>query len=354
MSKFFRNFDFGIVFSSTIIVSFGLATIFSVAPDFFQQQFFYWILGLVFFILFSLIDYRLYHYFSWWIYPALLIFLASTFFLGSPTRGSTRWIALENFTIQPSELVKPFLIVFFSALLSKKPLFFSIPFFLLPVFLVFKQPDLGSALSYFGFFGGMALAAGISSHLLAGAGIFAFTIIPLSWHFFLKEYQKERIVSFLNPGFDPLGSGYNGLQALIAIGAGGIFGRGLGMGTQSQLRFLPEHHTDFIFASLAEELGFVGAIILLGAYFFLFLRILKIAKEAFDKEGRLICLGVFSLLLFQVTVNIGMNLGILPITGITLPLVSSGGSSFLATMICLGIVESVARNRKTEEAVEIR
>ena len=170
---------------------------------------------------------------------------------------------------------------------------------------------------------------------------------------FLKDYQRARVLSFLNPYSDPLGTGYNVIQAVISVGSGKFFGRGLGRGTQSHLYFLPERHSDFIFASLAEELGFLGASLLLVFYFLLLFQILKIAKNAADDFGFLIVTGVFSHLSFQILVNIGMNLGLLPITGITLPLVSTGGSSLLATMVSLGLVENVGRSRRLEE-VRIR
>jgi len=216
--------------------------------------------------------------------------------------------------------------------------------------LIFLQPDLGSSLVVFIFWLGIAFAAGIPKRLIAGLGLVAAALFPLSW-LILKQYQKERIFSFLNPFSDPLGSGYNMIQAMVAVGSGQWLGRGLGRGTQSHLMFLPERHSDFIFASLAEELGFLGGFLLIIVYAFLLWRLLKIASQAKEKYGVLICLGVFSMIFVQVLINIGMNLGLVPVTGITLPLISSGGSSLLATVISLGIVQNIARVKNESQSL---
>ena len=167
---------------------------------------------------------------------------------------------------------------------------------------------------------------------------------PLIWHF-LKNYQKQRILTFINPNLDPLGVGYNLIQSIVTVGSGQFIGKGLGSGTQSTLRFLPERSTDFIFASLAEEIGFSGCIFLLAAIFFLLLKVLLIAGKS-NTFGKNIAYGVFSLIFVQTVINIGMNIGLLPITGVTLPLVSQGGSSLIATMICLGIVSNISKSKR--------
>ena len=173
--------------------------------------------------------------------------------------------------------------------------------------------------------------------------------LPAGWHF-LKDYQKERLLTFLNPQADPLGANYNLIQAIVSVGSGRFFGKGLGFGSQSQLRFLPERHTDFIFASLAEELGFAGSLFFLVVYFFLLLRMLKISQQAEKGFAKSVSLGIFFLFLSQFLINVGMNLGLLPVTGITLPLVSLGGSSLFSSMICLGILESIAAYSKQRNA----
>lgn len=191
----------------------------------------------------------------------------------------------------------------------------------------------------------MLLVSQISLRKILSLILIGTLIIPITW-FFLHDYQKERITGFLAPELDPLGRGYNLIQSTIAVGSGQLFGRGLGRGTQSRLQFLPEFRTDFIFASIAEELGLLGSLVILLIYLYMLLYCLKIANQTEDKFSYLIIIGVSSMLLFQVFVNIGMNIGILPITGITLPLISYGGSSLIVTFICLGLIASVTKNRK--------
>ncbi|HKZ34994.1 MAG TPA: FtsW/RodA/SpoVE family cell cycle protein, partial [Patescibacteria group bacterium] len=182
---------------------------------------------------------------------------------------------------------------------------------------------------------------------------FVLLVLPGIW-FLLREYQKQRIFSFLNPYADPLGTGYNVIQSTIAVGSGQLFGRGLGRGTQSRLQFLPEYHTDFIFATLAEELGFFGSILLLFLFFFLIFHVFETARSAPNTFGVFIAIGVGAMILFQVCVNVGMNIGIIPITGITLPLVSYGGSSLLATLISLGLVASVFCKKRQDQALRLQ
>ena len=223
---------------------------------------------------------------------------------------------------------------------------------MIPLLVVLKQADVGSAL-VLGAVGIMiAIGRGVSLRflgmLLGGAVLLLPGFLKL-----LAPYQRERLSSFIDPYSDPLGSGYSVIQSVIAVGSGQLFGRGLGHGTQSQLRFLPERHSDFIFAALAEELGFIGAAIVLFCYLALLMRLIKIAKSSPDLFGSLITVGVFTMITFQVAVNIGMNVGLIPITGITLPLISSGGSSLIATAVSLGLVQSVGRRIKPEVSIEI-
>jgi rod shape determining protein RodA len=224
---------------------------------------------------------------------------------------------------------------------------------LLPALLVFLQPDLGSSLVLVFSWLGIVFASGVSWVYLGFLLVPLAGSLPLVWHF-LKDYQRQRLLSFLSPSGDPLGAGYHLVQSMVAVGAGRFLGRGFGQGTQSHLRFLPEGQTDFIFASFAEEMGFLGSLILVFCFLLLLWRVLVVALEARNRFGYLVCLGAFSLLFFQTVVNMGMNLGLLPITGVTLPLVSYGGSSLLATFIFLGLVESVARFGRKREVVEIK
>lgn len=334
------------------LLVFNLLIIWSIAPRLFLQQLTYIILGLGLFFLFSLIDWRIYPKFSWLFYLGSLIFLGITFLFGTITRGVSRWIQIGGLTIQPSELVKPFLVLFFAWFFSEgieiKKIFLGSLLLTLPAFLIFIQPDLGSSLVVILLWLGITLAAGVSWRWLAGGFGFLVVTLPLIWQL-LKDYQRQRIYTFVNPFADPLKSGYNIIQSIIAIGSGQLAGRGLGRGTQSHLRFLPERHSDFIFASLAEELGFLGALILLSFFALLLWRILVIAQKTDNRFGMLICLGIFTMIFSQIFINIGMNLGLMPITGITLPLISSGGSSLVAVLISLGIIENIARFSKKNE-----
>lgn len=357
--KLFKNFDFLILLCLFVIACLGLAIVASLVPHLFFHQLLFLAVGFFLFFLFCRLDIRIFGSAPWILYFGSIFFLVLTFFVGQVSRGVTRWIQIGNFTVQPSELVKPFLILFAAHLLSKEenrkfPKILTVfGLLLIPVLLVFKQPDLGSSLVIISSFLGILFASGVALRLILAGLATTAAFLPLIWHF-LADYQRARILTFLAPQLDPLGAGYNQLQAVITVGSGKIFGRGLGRGTQSHLAFLPEYQTDFIFASLSEELGFIGASLLLFFYALLLFRILKTAQESSSDYGKLISLGVFSMFAFQVFINLGMNMGIAPITGITLPFVSVGGSSIVSLMICFGLVEAVATSKKAEDTLEIR
>lgn len=359
MRPFFKNFDWLVVLAITTLLLLGLTMVGSVAAGLWPQQATHALFGVLFFFLVSRLDYRIFQKLAGWLFLTTLLALLSTFLFGQLTRGSIRWIQIGGFTFQPSEMVKPLLILIFASFISSQAAFSLRLFFLnlflifVPVLLIFRQPDLGSSLVVIFVWGTIIFASGLAWRWLLGGLAVAAASLPVVWQF-LKGYQKERIYTFLRPFSDPLGAGYNMIQSIVAVGSGQLIGRGLGRGTQSHLRFLPERHTDFIFASLAEELGLVGAGLLILAYGLLLWRILKVSQNSADNFGFLICIGVFSLISFQFFINISMNLGLVPITGITLPLVSYGGSSLMATMISLGLVESVARKAKPKEGLEIR
>jgi rod shape determining protein RodA len=309
--------------------------------------------------LLSFVDYRIYVRYSKLVYVVTIIALILPFIFGAVTRGSQRWLQIGPAMLQPSELAKPLLILFFAALFSKesaisyRKLSLGITLISVPVLLVFKQPDLGTATVLFLSFLGILFASKVSWKIIFSLLSALVVATPLSW-FLAKDYQRQRLLSFLSPLSDPLGSGYHVIQAKVAVGAGQLFGRGLGKGTQSHLRFLPEKHTDFIFASLAEELGFLGSLCVLALFGLLLQRILKIGENSRDQFGFLVCIGVFFLIFCQSFINIGINLGLLPVTGITLPLLSYGGSSLLATTICLGIVQNVAKQSLAKKVIEIK
>jgi rod shape determining protein RodA len=273
-----------------------------------------------------------------------LLFL--TLFTGS-IRGSKRWIDIGFFQFQTSEFFKPFFISCLAAVLnapnrfSRLKLFAVFGMFLIPCFAIFLQPDLGSAIIYTTTFAAIFFFSGLSSKITAIISAVLVGVIPFLWPF-LKEYQKARIIGFLNPELDPQGITYNVTQAIIAVGSGGFLGKGLGLGTQAQYRFLPEFHTDFAFASFIEQFGFVGGVLLFLIYALLFYRLVKKMFLYKDSDYKfLFLIGTISLIFFEAVINIGMNLGLMPVTGIALPFISYGGSSLLSTMMLLGIASAL-------------
>ena len=276
-----------------------------------------------------------------------IVLLLITLIIGQVTRGTVRWIPIGSLSIQPSEIVRPFLLVFFANYLTEKKLDIkrivkAILLMILPLFLILVQPSLGvTALTAIGFFG-IFLSADINKKSILLLIISVFALIPIIF-MFLAPYQKQRITSFLDPSKDPLGEGYNAIQSTISVGSGKLFGRGLGRGVGTQLLFLPERQTDFIFASVSEEMGFIGAIVLLILTVFIFIRIISYTEKAINIPARAFLAGLFLTLFAQVVIHVGMNMGLLPITGVPYPLVSAGGSSLLATMTALGIVVGTKR-----------
>lgn len=316
------------------------------------------IVGLGSYLMVSRIDLKILSRFIYILFILSLILLVITFIVGQVTRGSVRWIKIAGLNFQASEFVKPMLILFFGGIASQlnfrklKNLGKYILLLIPPGFLIFKQPDLGNTLVLIFIWLTILLASNIKwQYLLIGSLLFI-ALIPFAWHG-LKPYQQQRIQTFINPTWDPLGSGYHTLQAMISVGSGKMIGKGFGSGTQSQLRFLPENHTDFIFASFAEDFGLLGSTLLLIIYAILLFNILKAAKNIPDTFCQLICLAVFGMIVFQILVNIGMNIGIVPVTGITLPLFSFGGSSLVSTYIALGLVQSAANLGKDNSVIEI-
>ena len=298
-------------------------------------------------------DYRSLGKFANVLYAINLAMLLAVMFVGQSALGAQRWIQIGPISLQPSEFSKLIMIIAMANMLDKRSGKLDsfkdlIPIFLymgIPFLLVLKQPDLGTSLVFLAILFGMLFIAGINTrHLMAifGAGI---AFMPVFWHF-LKDYQKKRLTVFIDPNVDPLGSGYHIIQSKIAIGSGMLFGKGLFGGTQSQLNFLPENHTDFIFAVIGEELGFIGAAIILFLYFLLLYRGIKIAGVARDNFGTLLATGITSMLTFHVLVNVGMTAGIMPVTGIPLPFMSYGVSALTTNMISIGILLNIYMRRQ--------
>ena len=350
MSLSFKKVDLLLLTLTFLIASFGLLAIKSSTGDQFLKQFIFIILGLGFFLLISAIDYQIFRHFSIHLYLVSLGLLVLVLFFGITTRGATRWIDLGIIQFQPTEIAKPAIVLVLASFAVKNNLnqfsnlLKSLGLVLVLAVLIFRQPDLGNVAIFLFCWLAVAFTAGASfKKILSIATVIVF-LLPLVWQV-MAEYQKERIVGFFAPNLDPTGAGYNIIQSQIAVGSGQIFGRGLGFGTQSHLAFLPEHTTDFIFAAISEELGFFGSFLLIILFFILIYRVLKIASEA-DFFGSLICAGVAGLIFSQVAVSIGMNLGIIPVVGVTLPLVSSGGSSLVSTFLTIGLVSSIAMRAK--------
>lgn len=354
----FFNIDWGLLTPVIILVTLSLTTLFSMDVAIFKSQLTYFIIGIFAFLFFSQTNYKTVKLYATPIYIISVILLFVVLVIGVEARGSVRWLELFGFRIQFSEILKPFLAISFSSYLSTrnnysfKTLLLSVCFLMPIVFLVFLQPDLGNALVY-ALVAVMALIIfGFPLRFFLSGLIFFSVISPLLWRF-LHDYQKQRILTFLNPN-DPLGMSYNAIQSVIAVGSGMLLGRGLGLGTQSGLRFLPERHTDFIFATLSEELGMIGGILLIIVFAFLLYRIFVIFQNQDELFSKIFSAIAFSLIFLQFFVNIGMNIGILPIVGITLPFISYGGSSLLSNFILLGILSSMNRNDSSRKVLEIK
>jgi len=350
--SFIPRLDALLIIATFLLVIFGLLIIWSTNPDLSARQLRFALFGFMLFFSVLLADYRFVEKIAPLVLLASLVLLVLTFLLGHYVRGANRWLSLGSFSFQPSEFSKLGLILglawFFSIPRVSIGLKFLISLLvtLLFVGLVAVQPDLGTAGILIFIWMGISFMAEVPLKYLLFLLFLGIMSLPVGWHF-LAPYQQRRIYAFLNPTADPLGSGYNVLQAIIAIGSGGAFGKGLGRGTQSQLRFLPERSTDFIFASMAEEWGLLGVVMLLTLFLVLLVRTFIAASRSGETFGSLLCMGVFFMLLSQIFINVGMNLGVMPITGLPLPLISAGGSSLVVTLLSLGLIGSVALHRET-------
>jgi rod shape determining protein RodA len=347
-----KMFDWWLIGATALLLGMGLVIQVSIAPESLPVHIFYIGAGLVAFFLAQSVNPRLYSLLAKYLFAGSILFLLVPILIGIESRGAVRWIPLGPFTLQPSELVKPFLLIGFAKYFSTRQLvkvseiILGLILVAVPVTIVFFQPDLGSSLVLGAGWLSIVILAGIPGKWLVGAAAIAAAVIPGMW-FILKDYQKSRLSAFISPHSDPLGSGYNVLQAVIAAGSGQLTGRGLGRGTQSHLRFLPENHTDFVYASLSEELGLIGVAILFFGYGLICWRLVSIASQTESRFGKLLAAGIAGMIFFQMFINIGMNLGILPVTGIPLPLVSYGGSSLVSTLFALGVAQSLNRGAKT-------
>lgn len=323
----------------------------------FKKQLIFSIAGFLLLALFSILDYRILYNYNKIIYFFTFLLLCIVLILGSKIRGAASWLRVGSYGFEPVELAKlaviitmaKYLDIYAYRLYSLKYIISSVVPVLLLMGLTFVQPDLGSFLVIGAIWIGMIVVSGIKKkHLFLILSVITLSAL-FAWGFLLKDYQKTRLISFINPAKDPLGSGYNVLQSMITVGSGGVWGHGLGQGSQSQLEFLPEEHTDFIFAVIGEEWGFFGIFLLMTTFALLLYRIIKITVTSKNYFGRMIGVGSVLMIFFQIMVNVGMNIGILPITGIPLPFVSYGGSALVTLFILMGIVQSVHIHNRYKE-----
>ena len=325
----------------------SLVTLKSIAASLFPTYFIYTALGLIAFFVFSKVDFEITATFSRFYYLGSIFLLIVTLLIGSVTRGAIRWIPLGSITIQPAEIIRPFLIVFFAVYFSKnilsyKTLLRAFILLFIPLVLILIQPSLAvSLITILGFIG-VVMAVGFNKKILLLTLLLILLLAPFIF-LLLAPYQKDRVQAFLNPEKDPLGTGYNSIQSMIAVGSGKIFGRGLGQGAQTQLAFLPERQTDFIFASVAEEMGFVGTILVSLSLVAILWRLTYYIANPASASARAYLTGIFLTLTAQSFVNIAMNIGLMPVAGLPLPVISAGGSSYLATLISLGIASSARK-----------
>jgi len=349
--KYLSRLNFSLIFIPFSILTLSLMSLFSVEKSLFKDQFFFIFLGCGVYFLTVFVNLDLIKKYSWYIFIFLLILNTFPMLFGESVRGSKRWINLYFTNFQPSEMLKIGFILFQAYILNginiNKPSLNLLVSFLATlscVFLLYLQPDLGTSilllLSYFFLLIFKGLDYKKVFILILILGVFSF---PL-WGA-LKDYQKQRVVGFLNPTGDIQGSNYNVYQSMISIGSGGLFGKGLGRGTQSHLNFLPEYHTDFVFSSFSEEWGFFASLALIVLYLVLLFIIIKTSNYALDEFRSLISFGAFSFLFLQFFVNVGMSMGLMPVTGISLPLMSYGGSSLITFLCILGLIQNIELSR---------
>lgn len=302
----------------------------------------------------TLIDYKVFTRLAYVFYGLNVAALVMVMLVGKTSLGATRWLDLGFMRYQPSETMKLVMVLVLAKTFASRSydrgmgvmdLILPTILLMIPFILTVKQPDLGTAGVLVMITGAVLLFVGVRRSILIFAAIVAVVSAPIVWNFGLKDYQKNRVLTFLSPGRDPRGTGYNSIQSKIAVGSGKVLGKGFRKGTQSQLEFLPERHTDFIFSVLSEEHGFIGSVTTLGLFVILYLMAVRIAISARDKAGAIIVVGIFFYLFWHVFINMGMVIGILPIVGVPLPLLSYGGTSLLTTMTGLGLISSVAYRR---------
>jgi rod shape determining protein RodA len=354
------NFDWALLVTTMILAGLGILNLYSATYPhpgggtlYYLKQFYWLVFGLGIAALVLWIDYRVFLHYAYLFYGLGIILLVMVHFFGRTTSGSQRWLSLYFFSFQPSEMVKIGLIMVLARYFSEhenperysiqdlaRPILSLIP----AVFFILRQPDLGTVGVILLIFLSMLAYVGLQRKTWLLLGIGGAVLLPLSW-FFLKEYQKNRLLVFLNPELDPLVTGYHITQSKIAVGSGTFWGKGFLKGTQSQLHFIPEQHTDFVFSVWAEEWGFWGSFGLLFLILLLISRGLKIAHTSKDRAGAILALGISAMLFWQTFINIGMVLGIIPVVGVPLPLLSYGGTSLIITLMEIALLMNISMRR---------
>ncbi len=360
---YLRHFDYILLAATLGLIGYGATMIYfatrhdlTAQPTYYiRQQLLFGVVGLVVMLAITLIDYELYRRWQWALYGFMVVSIAAVYLFGTVTRGSRRWIPTPFVNLQPSQLAVWILIVTLSAFLvdridllgSKRVTLYALVFVVMPWALIFFQPDFGTsmvilalALAALFFFGTPWTHFATLFGVAAGFALLVLEVLPLAGIHLIKSYQMDRLLVFLNPGRDPSGAGYNVVQSMIAVGSGALHGRG-DMATQTTLDFLPEHHTDFIFAVISERNGFMGALILVLLYAVFIWRALRIATLSRDMYGSVMAGAIAATFLFQIFVNIGMTIGIMPVTGIPLPFISYGGAALITFLMLVGLLEAI-------------
>ncbi len=354
--QYLGQIDLVLLATIVAVCLFGIINMYGVVgpeSQFFKRQIVFVLIGLVIMIALSFFNYR---YLKNYSFPVLTLYLTSLALLvvayySRTVRGTSSWISLGAVSFEPVELMKLALIILMAKYYSNRHVYIQqfkniiIPglYFLIPAIVIIEQPDLGSAVVLGLIWAGLIMAAGINKKHLLLLSVAVLITAYGSWMFVLKPYQKIRIISFANPTHDPQGSGYNIIQSKIAIGSGGWFGNGLGKGSQTTLGFLPESHNDFIFAALAEQFGFVGISIFLGLVMIILYRIIDIGSRSTNNFGKLFSLGLAVLIFLHVAISSAVNIGLLPVTGLSTTFLSYGGSHIVSVMAGLGILQSIKR-----------
>lgn len=358
MKDLLKKFDWILIVAVLALMGFGLMLIYSSTYNFAQtglswhmgRQTIFMGVTIVLALLSLAFDYRGVRQYVIYIYVYNALMLLAVMLFGHSQLGAQRWLQFGSVVFQPSEFSQLFMVICLAAFMERRIEWLEdftdylkvFAFLLIPFVLVLKQPDLGTSLCFIAILAGMAFVSGFRYKWIVRLFMFFVAIAPALWYFVLHDYQKDRIKVFLNPELDPFGSGYHVIQSKIAIGSGGLFGKGWLAGTQSQLNFLPENHTDFVFAVAGEEFGFIGVCIILLLYLVLVWRGIVIAMNAEDDFGMLLATGITSMFMFHIFVNIGMTIGIMPVTGVPLPFLSYGVSSLMTNILAVALLLNIA------------